>query len=192
MGIIIIPASLFAHRIPSIQLQPQAQPSLKPEIQKISTPALKYGKPIVRKTKLPAHSGIYHTSKYFIEVVNATTNTVAKNCKGSITISGSEITNQATVWEKNNDYSIDIAHREFLYLFKVSIFRDKTGKEESRLYFSHPLAVDLVDEAAMESYSDNLDKSLSILVQSDNASFPSEVESFNKTIHQIISGAVEE
>ena len=128
---------------------------------------------------------------YFVEVVNTIPNTVARNCRGSITLSKSSITNRSTVWEKNYE-TIDIGHREFLYLFTLDVFRDEKETELTRLYFSHPLSLDPVDEKSRQAYDENLHKKLSVLIQSDNAGFPSETQSFSKTIHQIIYDAVED
>jgi len=155
-------------------------------------PFLTYGKIKVRQQGQPMHSGIYDDRRYFIEVTNTTSNTVAKNRQGSITVSGTEITNSSRVWEKNYQETIDIGHKEFLYLFKVSVFSENSGRNETRLYFSHPLAMDPVNEAAVEQYNDKLDKTLRILIRSENAQYPAESESMTKTVRQLINEAVED
>ena len=114
-GIVVILVSIFTYRIPRIEQQSQAQSTFKPETQILQTPDLKYGRPIVRKSTHRAHGGIYNTLEYFIEVVNTTPNTLAQNCEGSITVSGTGIINQATVWKRDYQPTINIDHREFLY-----------------------------------------------------------------------------
>lgn len=47
-------------------------------------PILNYGKIKVRQEGQHMHGGMYDDCSYFIEVVNTTSNTVAKNCQGSI------------------------------------------------------------------------------------------------------------
>jgi hypothetical protein len=64
-------------------------------------PILTYGKIKVGRTRHQMHGGIYDDRRYFIEVINTISNTVAKNCQGSITVFGTEIANSSRVWEKN-------------------------------------------------------------------------------------------
>ena len=154
-------------------------------------PILKYGNLFVRKSAHYEHSGVFRNSTYFVEVLNTIPNSSAKNCRGSITLSGSGIINRSRVWEKDYQITIDIGHREFLHLFEVSVFRDENGIESTRLYFSHPLSLVAVDEISRNTYDESLDKKLSVLIQSDNTSFPTETESFKKSIRQIILDAVE-
>lgn len=155
-------------------------------------PVLSYGKIKVRRARHQMHGGIYDDRSYFIEVINTTSNTVAKNCQGSITVFGTEITNTSRVWEKNFQETIDIGHKEFLYLFNVSVFSENSGRNQARLYFSHPLAIDLVNETALEQYNNKSDKTLRVLIQSENAHYPSESESMTKTVRQIIDQAVQD
>jgi hypothetical protein len=95
------------------------------------------------------------------------------------------------VWEKGETEIIDIGHREFLHLFRVSVFSREPQTSETRLYFYNRRRPDIVDEAAIERYAQSLDKKISPLIQSEKAHFPSESETFSKTIRQIIEDAQE-
>lgn len=151
------------------------------------TPILQYGRLIVRKSTYYKHD---ETSRFFVEVVNTVPDTLAEKCQGSITLSESDIINRITWWDKNDEPTIDIGQTEFLNLFRIIVFKDEKGTESPpRLYFSHPLSLDAEDEESRRTYVESLDKKLSLLMQSSNASFP-EVKSFNKTIKEIIRDAV--
>lgn len=182
---IIIAGSLFVIFSPNIK---KKQHGTRPP----SNPVLTYGRIIVRGTTNPQHRGVYRRSTYFVEVVNNTANTTARNCRGSITLLGSHIINRRTVWENNNRESIDIGHREYLYLFKVETFRTQEGPESTRLYFTRPTDIDFVDEESRDTYNENLDRRLNVLIHSDNAHFPTEANSFSRTVRQIINDALEE
>ena len=144
-------------------------------------PILTYGKIKVSQEGHHMHGGMYDNRSYFIEVVNTTSNTVAKNCQGSITVPGTEITNSIRVWEKN--------YQERVF---VSVFSEKSGEKETRLYFSYPFALNPVNEAGVVQYKDKSDKTLRVLIQSENAHYPSESESMTKTVRQIIDQAVQD
>jgi hypothetical protein len=148
-------------------------------------PALEFGGLVVRKTTNFQHGGTYRRSVYFVKLINTTPNTLSKNCRGSIILFGSDILNRSTIWENNYQVSINIGHEECLFLFRTETFRAETGPESTRLYFSHPLSIDFVDERSRDVYDDNLDRRLRLLVQSENARFPSEEQSFNKSIRQL-------
>jgi hypothetical protein len=77
-------------------------------------------------------------------------------------------------------------------LFKVSVFNENSGRHQARLYFSHPLDIDPVNEIALEQYHHKLDKTLRVLTQSENAQYPSESESVTKTVREIINESVED
>ena len=117
---------------------------------------------------------------------------MSTHCRGSITLFGSDILNRSTIWEKNYHVSSNIGHEECLFLFRTETFRAETGPDSTRLYFSHPLSIDFVDERSRDVYDDNLDRRFRVLVQSENAHFPSEAQSFNKSIRQIINDATED
>jgi hypothetical protein len=136
------------------------------------------------------HGGVYDSKKYYIEVINTTPNTVAKNCTGSISITGRP--DIITAWEKGTSETIEIGHKEFLHLFSVSVFSKESHLPETRLYFYSREGADIVNEAAQTRYTDNLDRKITILIKSENAHFPSRSESFSKTIRQIINEAVYE
>jgi hypothetical protein len=155
-------------------------------------PALEFGGLVVRKTTNFQHGGRYRRSVYFVKVINTTPNTLSTHCRGSITLFGSDILNRSTIWEKNYQVSINIGHEECLFLFRTETFRAETEPESTRLYFSHPLSIDFVNERSRDVYDDNLDRRLRVLVQSENARFPSEAQSFNKSIRQIINDATED
>ncbi len=156
-----------------------------------ANPVLAYGRTIVRRTRMQQHGGVYRRSTYFVEVTNSIPNTTARNCRGSLTIHGSNIINQRTVWE-NHQESIDIGHNEYLFLFKVETFRTETGPESTRLYFTRPTAIDPVDEESRDTYDENLDREITVLVQSENGSFPVEENSLTRTIRQIINNSINE
>ena len=145
---------------------------------------------VVRKISYDQHGGTYCRSTYFLEVINNIPNTVAENCRGSITVSGTQIANRSSKWEKNSEEIIEIGHREFLYLFKVSVFKQEKRGEQTRLYLSDLKAIDPVDDKGITAYRENIDRNLSVSIQSTNASFPS--NPFSGTIHQVIHEAIEE
>jgi len=158
----------------------------------IQKPRLEFGRIIVRKQTQRMHGGLYDIGNYFVEVINTTPNTVAKNCNGSIDLVGTEIRIQVTVWEKDRLKIIDIGHRELLHLFRVSVFTKELDRPETRLYFYNRSGLDIIDKKAQEEYNDRLNKQLTVLIQSENAFFPSPSESISRTIHQVIVEAVEE
>jgi hypothetical protein len=151
---------------------------------------LQFGELVVRNTSFDQHGGTYYHSIYFLEVVNNAPNTVAENCRGSITVFGTQIANRSSIWEKNYKENIEIAHKEFLYLFKVSVFKQQKMEDQTRLYFSYPTAVDLVDETGIRSYEENIDREMSVSIQSITASFPT--MPFSRTIRQIIREVIRE
>ena len=159
-------------------------------ISPVLKPILEYGRIIVRRRTESTHGGIFDSGSYHVEVINTTPNTVAKNCTGSIDIPETEVRNHVTMWEKDRIETIDIGHRELLHLFRVSVFRKESQPPETRLYF-HAGGPDHVDRIAEERFTNNLDRRIIVLVQSHNADFPPESESFSRTVRQIINEAVE-
>lgn len=101
-------------------------------------PILTYGKIKVSQEGHHMHGGMYDDRSYFIEVVNTTSNTVAKNCQGSITVPGTEITNSIRVWEKNYQESIDIGHKEFLY---QSLARNREKRKQGCIFPTRSLSI---------------------------------------------------
>jgi hypothetical protein len=74
-------------------------------------PILRHGKIVVRKSRSETHGGIYNYSRYYVEVINTTPNSLALNCEGSIDFPHAGLSNRSTVWEKNNDYTIEIGQK---------------------------------------------------------------------------------
>jgi hypothetical protein len=95
-------------------------PLVTSEIEAIS-PSLNYGNIIVTKTSQEMHGGVYDDRDYYVEVINETPNTVAKNCRGSLDMPTEEIRRRTTVWEDGSQ-TINIGQKELLYLFRVSYF----------------------------------------------------------------------
>lgn len=156
--------------------------------QELVTPVLKFGGIVVRSGSQFMHGGVYDSKNYYVEVVNIAPSTVAKNCRGSISMIGPEI---VTIWEKGRSETIDIGHREFLCLFRTSVFRKGSHVAKTKLYFYAKEGIDIVNETAERRYINNLDRRITVLVKSENAHFPLEFESFSKTTRQVINEAVE-
>jgi hypothetical protein len=131
-------------------------------------------------------NGAYDVRDYYVEVINEVPNTVAINCKGSLDMPGEEIRRHTTEWE-NTLETIDIGHKALLFLFTISVNEMSEGTS-TRLYFYRQKR--FVDTRAEESYNKKLDKRLKVLIQSENARFPSESECLHKTIRQIIDEAI--
>jgi hypothetical protein len=188
LTLLILPLAIFMFRPEIEKLIESRKESLSQQ-----QPVLTYGRIIVRRTTELEHGGIYHKRSYHLEVINTSHNTVARNCTGSIDIPETKIRNYAATWERNRSETIHIGHRELLNLFRVSVFRREYAPEapETRLYFDTG-RLDYVDKASEERFTNSLDRSLTVLIQSHNADFPPETESFSRTVRQIIDEAVEE
>jgi hypothetical protein len=152
------------------------------------SPSINYGRIIVRNTRQGMHGGIYDERRYYVEVINKTPNTVARNCKGSLDTPTEEVRDHSMIWE-NGSETIDIGHNGLLYLFEVAIFNKYSERTLTLLHFHGQQRI--VDSTAEKSYNNKLDKILRVLIQSENARFPSESESLRKTIREIINEAVQ-
>jgi hypothetical protein len=181
IGVIAIILSLFLHRFTRGKVEPLRVPQVQPSIN--------YGRIIVRNTRQSTHDGVYDERRYYVEIVNETPNTVARNCRGSLDMPTEEIRGYTTVWE-NRSATIDIGHDELLYLFDVTVFNKEAERTLTLLYFHGQERI--VDRRAEDSYNNKLDRRLKVLIQSENARFPSEPESLNMTIRQIINDALQE
>lgn len=74
-------------------------------------------------------------------------------------------------------------------MFRIIVSREENGVKSSRLYFDHPDELDVENEESRQTYVESLDKKLTFLIQSSNASFHG-MKPFNKTIKEIIRDAV--
>lgn len=148
-------------------------------------PNLQFGRLCVKKRADDMHGGRYDRSFYYIEIVNTVPSTVASNCQGSITLDSNTY---STIWEKNRSYTIPVAHKELLYLFETSVFTNGSN-QVTRLYLKW--GIHTVDNKAIHDYNNNIDKLMTVLIQSGNAKFPSEADSLKKTIRQIIHESIE-
>jgi hypothetical protein len=151
--------------------------------------SIKFGRIIVRNTKTRMHGGTYDDGDYYVEVINEVPNTVAISCKGFLDMPNEEIRRHTTVWEDASEI-INIGHNALLFLFTISVFNEMSEGTSTRLYFYRQERI--VDRRAEELYNKKLDKRLKVLIQSENALFPSESETLHKTIREIKDEAVQE
>jgi hypothetical protein len=186
-GVILVGWDL-AYRRRKKDIEPIVIQARKPDIKLTENlpvdPNLQFGRLCVKKRPEYMHGGRYDRSFYYVEI-NTVPSTVASNCQGSITLDSNTY---STIWEKNESYNISIAHGELLYLFETSVFTSGSN-QVTRLYFKW--GIHTVGDEAIHDYNNNLDKQLTVLIQSDNATFPSEPESFKRTIRQIIHESIE-
>lgn len=151
------------------------------------TPILQYGKIRMKKSSYNSFGGILESKYYYVEIINTAEVREATNCRGDIKLEGNIY---ATTWEKNRDYSINIGHKELLFLFEVLDFI-KDAKKETRLYLDWgSLSYHTLDDKTMNDYVEKITKEMTVLIHSENAQYPKESESFRRTLQQIISEAV--
>lgn len=192
VGIGIISLSVIIPRRPHASAQSRTQP----ETERSTTPAfpsLTYGRIIIKHNMESQHQGTYHYSDYFLEVMNSTPNTVAKNCQASFDLyNNSDITDFVAFWNKNNSDIISIGHPELLKLFTVSIFYKGNRRVDTKLlFYIKSKSEDDLDYFNIP-YGENMNRELCVLLQSENARYPSSTEAFCKTIKYIIDNSVEE
>jgi hypothetical protein len=152
-------------------------------------PSLKYGKIIVRH--LPPtnqHGGTYHDSVYLLEVINSMPNTVARNCEATLDLPNT--TEIVGIWNKNNYPRISIGHPELLRLFSVLVFKSHEPDETTLRFFK--LDINGLLHTFEIPYPENLNRELRVLIQSEDANYPTATGVFSRTIQFIMNNAVED
>ena len=152
-------------------------------------PSLKYGRIIVRH--LPPrneHGGTYHDSLYLLEVINSMPNTVARNCEATLDLPNT--TEIVGLWNKNNYPRISIGHPELLRLFSVLVFKSHEPDETTLCFFR--LDIKSFLNTFEIPYPENLNLELRVLIQSEDANYPTATGVFSRTIKFIINNAVED
>jgi hypothetical protein len=162
-------------------------------VQEQKIPSLTYGRIIIRQTSEKEHGGTYHYSLYLLEISNTTPNTEAINCQGFLDLHNNpEIRDHIALWNKNSSDKIPIGHREFLRLFTVSKFYIGNRRVDTKLLFDKKSNIDAAFDYWNVPYTESMNRELRVLLQSENAHYPSITEAFNKTIQYIIDNAIED
>jgi hypothetical protein len=171
---------------------PERETLRPPAVVQVQIPSITYGRIIIRHYEHEEHSGTYRDSEYLLEVMNSTPNTMALNCQASLDLDNNpEIRDYVALWNKNSSDRIPIGHMELLRLFTVSKFYKGNRPVETKLHFDKKSDI----EGAISHWevpdTESRNRELRVLLQSDNAHFPSAAEAFHKTIQCIMNDAVE-
>jgi hypothetical protein len=155
-------------------------------------PSLAYGRIIIRHRTENQHDGTYRDSDYLLEIINSTPNTLARDCQSSFDLyNNSEITDFVGFWNKNDSHTISIGNPELLKLFTVSLFYKGNWRVDTKLYFYVKSSIEDVLDYFVVPYGESLNRELRVLVQSENARYPTVTEAFAKMIQYIMINAVE-
>jgi hypothetical protein len=168
-------------------------PSYQPE-KEISTastraqeqvPSLVYGRIVVISNTINQHGGTYYDSTYLLEIINSTANTVARSCEATLDLPNN--TEIVGLWNKNNSPRISVGHPELLRLFSVLVFKSHEPDETTLRFFR--LDIEGFLDTFEIPYLENLNEKLRVLIQSENASYPTGTDVFSRTIQCIMDNA---
>ncbi|MGA7367865.1 MAG: hypothetical protein WBX01_01960 [Nitrososphaeraceae archaeon] len=122
-------------------------------------PHLRYNDKQIRVKTWDDSSGgmTFHYSDYYLPIENTAHGIEARECKGRITISKTDIENRQMLWESGKP-SIAIGHEELLRLFQIS----ESLERKSILFYRDRLEYD----------RDMDQKMISVMIQSENAICP--------------------
>jgi hypothetical protein len=137
-------------------------------------PQLRYSGKQIRVKRWDDSTGgtTFHYSDYYLTIKNTANGIEAKECKGKITVSDTDIEKRQMLWESGKP-SIAIGHEELLRLFEIS----ETSERKTILFHRNRL-----------EYNKDMDgKKISVKIQSENAICPS--DAYESTVGDVIKNA---
>jgi hypothetical protein len=137
-------------------------------------PRLNYVDKEIRVKKWNNYTGgtKFHYSNYYLKIENTARGIEAKECKGKITVSNTDIETREMLWESRKP-NISIGHEELLRLFEIS----ETSERRTILFHRDRLEF---NEGMNE-------KKISVKIQSENAECPT--KAFEAKVGDIIKNA---